>query len=262
MRRAVPAVLTFMVAAQASAQISAERWKAVKQWSVKVLAEHPHDRRAFTQGLVWHDGLLYESTGQHGWSSVRRVEPATGAVLAQYDLDRSLFGEGLALASGRLIQLTWQTGLALVYDAASLAPVDQFVYQGEGWGLAWDGRRLAMSDGTSRLTFRDPETFDVLETREVTLDGLPLANLNELEHADGLLYANVWLEDRIVAIDPETGKVRAVIDASGLLSPLERRGVDALNGIAYDPVSETFWITGKYWPWMFQVVFVPEKSLP
>lgn len=260
MKLVVPTAATaflLILASPAAAQNSAEHWQRVEQWTVKVLASHPHDRRAYTQGLLWHDGALYESTGQHGRSSVRRVDPATGAVLSEYDLDRSLFGEGLALVDGRLIQLTWQSGLAFVYDAASLVPVDQFVYEGEGWGLAWDGRRLVMSDGTSRLTFRDPKTFDVLATREVTLDGVPLVNLNELEHVEGSIYANVWHEDRIVVIDPETGKVRAVIDASTLVSPAERAGVEVLNGIAYDPVSATFWITGKYWPWMFQVVFVP-----
>lgn len=260
MKPIVPTVLVLLLASPATAQVSAEHWKKAEQWTIKVLAEHPHDRRAFTQGLLWHDGLLYESTGQHGLSSVRRVEPTTAVVVAQYDLDPSLFGEGLALVGGRLIQLTWQAGLAFVYDAASLVPVDQFVYQGEGWGLTWDGRRLVMSDGSSRLTFRDPATFDVLETRVVTLDGVPLTHLNELEYVDGRVYANVWYDDHIVVIDPETGKVRAVIDASGLLSPLERRGVDVLNGIAYDPVSATFWITGKNWPWMFQVVFVPPKK--
>ena len=230
--------------------------KKAEQLRVEVLAEHPHDREAFTQGLLWHDGVLWESTGQYGRSSVRKVDPMSGAVLLQTDLDPNLFGEGLALVDDRFIQLTWMSGLALVYDAASLVPTGQFTYSGQGWGLAFDGERLVMSNGSAELTYRDPETFAVLGKVRVTLEGRPLANLNELEVAEGWIYANVWQQERIYRIEAASGKVRAVIDASGLLSPMERFRTDVFNGIAYDDTSQTFWITGKNWPTMFQVVFV------
>ncbi len=233
--------------------------KGVEQLVVEVVAEYPHDRCAFTQGLVWDGDVLCESTGQYEESSVRRVDPETGQVLALHELHPRLFGEGLALVDGRLIQLTWNSGRALVYDAESLLPVEELAYEGQGWGLAWDGRRLIMSDGTSRLTFRDPTSFAKLGSVQVTLAGKPLTELNELELAQGQLYANVWQKDFIVRIDLETGKVTATIDASGLISPMERSAADVLNGIAYDPRTQTFWITGKYWPTMFQVTFEPPE---
>jgi len=234
----------------------------VEQLVVKVLAEYPHDPRAFTQGLVWHDGVLYESTGNWGVSTIRRVDPATGAVLASRPIDPGLFGEGLALIGNQLIQLTWKAGLALVYDAGNLLLIDQLGYRGEGWGLAYDGKRLVMSDGTSWLSFRDPAGLALISKLEVKLAGEGAGQLNELEFAEGALYANVWPEERIVRIDPSGGAVTAVIDASGLLSPAERRSVDVLNGIAYDPQSKNFWLTGKYWPKMFRVVFVPASDSP
>ena len=229
----------------------------VEQLQVEVLAAYPHDPTAFTQGLVWDGGLLYESTGLYGRSTVRRVDPVDGRILEKTPLEPNLFGEGLALAGDRLIQLTWKAGIALVYDQASLQPVDRYGYNGEGWGLAFDGERLAMSNGSSLLTFRDPIDLRWLSTLEVRLAGEPLDRLNELEFAGGKLYANVWGENRIVRIDPASGQVTAVIDAEGLLTPQEASMVDVLNGIAYDPMSETFWLTGKFWPRIFQVVFVP-----
>ena len=249
----------FLFGCRADAQVPARDAKKAERLRVEVLAEHPHDRSAFTQGLLWHDGALWESTGQYGQSSLRKVDPTSGAVLLQTDLDANLFAEGLALVEDRFIQLTWMSGLALVYDAASLVPTGQFTYAGQGWGLAFDGERLVMSNGGSELTFRDPETFAALGTVRVTLEGRPLANLNELEVAEGWIYANVWQQERIYRIAPESGKVRAVIDASGLLSPMERFGTDVLNGIAYDSATQTFWITGKNWPTMFQVLFVEER---
>ena len=261
-KKSAAAALTLLLVfgCNSEAQVSARKkpsasGKKAERLTVEVLAEFPHDRGAFTQGLLWDDGHLWESTGEYGRSTLRQVDPATGEVRRQVDVDPALFAEGLALVGDRLIQLTWRSGLALAYDKASLAVVGQFTYQGQGWGLAWDGRRLVMSDGSSRLTFRDAETFEALGTLRVTLDGAPLGSLNELEVVDGWIYANLWQDDRIVRIDPESGKVRAVIDASGLLSPMERLTTDVLNGIAYDPDSKTFWITGKNWPSMFQVAF-------
>ncbi|MEM7583867.1 MAG: glutaminyl-peptide cyclotransferase [Acidobacteriota bacterium] len=231
--------------------------KPVEHLAIEIKAVYPHDPVAFTQGLVWDGGVLYESTGLYGRSSLRRVEPVSGEVMEIRSVDPNLFGEGLARVGDRLLQLTWHAGITLVYDLATLDLVDEYGFNGEGWGLAYDGERLAMSDGSHRVTFRDQEDFRWLATLEVKLEGKPVNYLNELEFAEGSLYANVWGEDRIVRIDPDTGRVTAVIDASDLLSPAEKSRVDVLNGIAYDPVSKTFWLTGKFWPKMFQVVFVP-----
>jgi glutaminyl-peptide cyclotransferase len=231
------------------------RSRTVQRLQVKVQAVYPHDPGAFTQGLVWDGGVLYEGTGLYGKSSLRRVEPMSGEVLARRAVDPNLFGEGLARVDDRLYQLTWKAGIVLVYDLASLELIDEYGFNGQGWGLAYDGTRLLMSDGSHRLTVRDLADFRWRATIEVTQDGRPVDQLNELEFAEGALYANVWGEERIVRVDPDTGEVDAVIDASGLLSPDERARVDVLNGIAYDPVSKTFWLTGKFWPKMFQVVF-------
>jgi glutaminyl-peptide cyclotransferase len=229
------------------------------QLGVQVLNVYPHDTRAFTQGLLLHEGKLYESTGLAGpsISSVREVEVTTGQVLRRVNLATPLFGEGLARVGSRLIQLTWQDQLAFVYDLATFETLDQFTYDTEGWGLCRDGSRLIMSDGSSTLYYRDPVTFELLGQVGVTLDGQPLASLNELECVGSLVYANVWLTDMIVAIHKEAGAVTAVIDASGLLTPAERASADVLNGIAYNPETDTFLITGKLWPKLFEVRWVP-----
>lgn len=223
---------------------------------IDVLREFPHDIGAYTQGLLWYEGKLYESTGETGKSDLRRLDPTTGAVERVIDLDPSLFGEGLARVGRRLIQLTWKSEIAFVYDLDTFETEDDFTYVGEGWGLAFDGRRLIMSDGSARLTFRDPQTFDETGDLLVTLRGLAFRNLNELEWVDGSIYANVWQQDIIVRIDPRSGEISEVIDAAGLLSLSESRGTDVLNGIAYNPESQTFYITGKLWPKMFEVRFV------
>lgn len=246
-------VLAVLLGCQPAPRAAAD----VEELVVKVLEEYPHDRGAFCQGLLWHDGVLFESTGQYGRSTLRRVDPKSGAVLERLDLDPGLFGEGLALAGGHFVQLTWKAGLALVYDEKDLVPNGQHSYGGEGWGLAWDGERLLMSNGSARITFRDAATFEPVRELGVTLGGRPVKRLNELEVAEGLLYANIWQETWIARIDPKTGEVTARIDASGLLSRFDRRGTDVLNCIAYDPDSKTFWVTGKLWPLMFHVVFVP-----
>ncbi len=225
--------------------------------TVQVLGSTPHDRSAFTQGLVWFQGALYESTGLYGQSTVREVDRATGEVRRQVRLDPTVFAEGLAQVGDRLVQITWQQGVAYVYDIATLERLDQFTYTGEGWGLCNDGARLVMSDGSSALTFRDPETFGAIGTVSVTLDGRPLDRLNELECVGDRVYANVWMSDLIVRIDPGSGRVDAAIDAGNLLPPAERIGADVLNGIAYDPEQDVFLITGKLWPRVFEVRFVP-----
>lgn len=223
---------------------------------VEVVARHPHDRSAFTQGLLWHDGHLYESTGMRGRSTLRRVALETGEVLQQRSLERRLFAEGLARVGDRLYQLTWTAGEAHVWTLDGFEHRRTFEYEGEGWGLCHDGTHLVMSDGSDRLTVRDPETFQVSRVVRVRLDGRPLDQLNELECVEGVIWANVWQSDEIVRIDPASGRVTAVVDASGLLSVDERWEADVLNGIAWIPERERFVITGKYWPHLFEVRFV------
>ncbi len=230
--------------------------RAPEQLVVKVRASFPHDPGAFTQGLVYYRGRLYESTGLNGRSSVRRVDPRSGRVEAQTALEPTFFGEGLARVGEQLWQLTWKDGRAFVWGLEDLHPVGQHRYPGEGWGLCFDGRRLVMSDGTSRLAFRDPATFERTGGVTVEHDGQPVRHLNELECVGGAVYANIWQEERIVRIDPDTGRVTAWIDASGLLAPEQRAGVDVLNGIAYVPERGTFLLTGKLWPRLFEVELV------
>jgi len=231
--------------------------EAVARLGVEIVAIYPHDPEAYTQGLLWHEGLLYESTGLRGASSLRQVDLATGLIRQRRDLSRTLFGEGLARVGEELIQLTWEAGRALRYDLETFQPKGEFTYSGEGWGLCFDGQRLVMSDGSDTLTFRDPKTFAVIGRIAVTLDGRPLTQLNELECVEGEVYANIWRTDRIVRIDPATGLVRAVIDATGLLPPGERAHTDVLNGIAWRPETDTFFLTGKLWPRLFEVRWIP-----
>jgi glutaminyl-peptide cyclotransferase len=225
---------------------------------VRVVSTRPHDTASYTQGLVWDHGTLYESAGLYSQSTLRQVDPASGAVKRQVKVPDRYFAEGLALVGDRLIQLTWQEGTAFVYRASDFGKLRELSYQGEGWGLCHDGKRLVMSDGSDRLTFRDPETFSVLGTVQVKLGGAPVDRLNELECVDGAVYANVYMTEDILRIDPATGDVTAVIDASGLLSPADyQAGAEVLNGIAWMPGTKTFLITGKHWPLMFEVEFVP-----
>lgn len=236
--------------------------RRVEQLRVHVLERLPHDREAFTQGLEVADGgVLYEGTGLEGRSSVRRgpigAEPTT-----RVDLPASLFGEGLTLVGPRLWQLTWRDGIAFERDAKTLAERSRVRYEGEGWGLCHDaGRdRLVMSDGSARLTFRDPGTFRRTGGVDVARDGRPVGRLNELECTDdGSVYANVYRTDTIVRIDPDSGAVTAEVDASGLLRPGESEGAGVLNGVAALPGTDEFLVTGKLWPRMFRVEFVPAR---
>jgi glutaminyl-peptide cyclotransferase len=240
---------------RASAQqpLFAKQPEALK---VSVVRTYPHDRSAFTQGLIWRDGFLYESTGLVGRSSLRKVDVTTGSVKQQVPVPTPYFAEGLADVGNRLFQLTWRHGRVFLYDKNTLGRVGELAYEGEGWGLCHDGRSLVMSNGSDTLTVRSAATFAVTRTVKVTMGGRPLERLNELECVDGDVYANVWTTDSIVRIDMKSGTVTARIDASGLLAPAERFGVDVLNGIAYDPADRTFLITGKLWPKLFRVRFV------
>jgi glutaminyl-peptide cyclotransferase len=225
----------------------------------RVIAEYPHDRRAFTQGLVYVDGVLYEGTGLNGQSTLRRVDLETGEVQQAVGLSEEYFGEGIAVLGDRIYQLTWKNGVCVVFDRETFELQEVFTYETEGWGLTTDGERLIMSDGTNRLFIRDPETFAELDTIDV-YDGVrAIWNLNELEVVDGEIWANVWQTDRIARIDPETGQVTGWIDLTGLLSEKdrERHPVDVLNGISYDPETGRLFVTGKLWPKLFEIEVVP-----
>lgn len=230
----------------------------VKSLRVDIVRELPHDTTAYTQGLLWRDGWLYESTGQYGDSRLRRIDPESGAVVQELYTSPAFFGEGLAAVEDQLIMLTWKAERAFVYDASSFEQVRMFRYRGEGWGLCHDsGRsRLIMSNGSDTLTIRDSTTFEPRDSVRVALRGRPLTQLNELACVGGVVYANVYQEDYLVVIDLETGRVTHQIDAAGLLTTNEARSVDVLNGIAYDPDADSFYITGKDWPKMFEVRFV------
>jgi glutamine cyclotransferase len=231
---------------------------APARWQTRVVATYPHDPEAFTQGLVWAgEGELFESTGRRGSSSLRLVEVATGEVRRRHDLEPQYFGEGLALVDDELVQLTWQEDIAFRYDAATFEPTGTFSYDTEGWGLCHDGEQLVMSDGSATLTKRDPSSFAVTESVAVTLDGAPLDELNELECVDESVYANVLGDDNIYRIDPTSGRVDAVIDASDLEPLVDRSGGKVLNGIAFDPESEHFFVTGKNWRTLYEVTFEP-----
>ena len=220
----------------------------------QIVRVYPHARDAFTQGLVYLDGFLYESTGLNGASSVRKVDLASGAVLQRVDLDGRYFGEGLTAWGPNLVQLTWRSGVGFVYDRRTLRQRQTFRYRGEGWGLTHDGRRLIMSDGTAVLRFLDPLTFAQAQELRVHDAGRPVTRLNELEYVRGEIYANVWPTDRIARISPETGQVLGWIDLSGLLTPAERTStVGELNGIAYDAQRDRLFVTGKRWPKLFEI---------
>lgn len=231
--------------------------QGVTRMRVQIIRAYPHDPTAFTQGLLFDGGRLYESTGLVGQSSLREVELETGRVIRKVDVPPPIFAEGLALVGERLVQLTWQNGRALQYDRRTFARQGEFSYRGEGWGLCRSGTQLVMSDGSANLTFRRATDFGVTRVLPVTLEGHPLPQLNELECVNGAVYANVWMQDLIVRIDPATGAVTEQIEVPALLSPLERRNADqVLNGIAYDAADQSFLITGKLWPKLFRVRFV------
>jgi glutamine cyclotransferase len=219
-----------------------------------VVARHPHDRGAFTQGLFFHQGRLFESTGQVGTSGIREVDLASGRVLRQAALEAPHFGEGIAVVGDRLFQLTWQSGKAFTYDWKTFRRLGSFSYDGEGWGLTTDGTALIMSTGGSSLLWRDPATFAVTRTLPVTDHGVPVSNLNELEWVEGEVWANLWQSDQLARIDPATGEVTGYVNLAGILPSSERNGQeDVLNGIAYEPSTKRLLVTGKLWPTVFEI---------
>ena len=227
----------------------------------RIVNTYPHDPRAFTQGLVFADGILYEGTGLRGQSSLRKVDLETGNILRLRQLSAHFFGEGITIYGNRIIQVTWRAKVGFVYDIQTFQLLETFNYSTEGWGITHNGRALIMSDGTSTLYFLDPQTFQEVHRLEVhTRDG-PVSRLNELEYVQGEIYANVWKTDRIARISPETGEVVGWIDLEGLLRPEDRnRRIDVLNGIAYDVKNDRLFVTGKLWPKLFEIeLVVPEK---
>jgi glutamine cyclotransferase len=219
-----------------------------RQLAYEIVASTPHDPLASTQGLLLHEGVYYESTGGYGSSTLRRVEPASGKVLQIRDLPPTAFGEGLALRGDRLYQLEWKSGKGFIYDLESFDRVGDFRYEGEGWGLAWDGTHFILSDGSDRLRFLDPETFAVVRTVAVHDPLGPVDQLNELEFIEGKVYANRWHEDEILVIDPASGTVEAILNLAAQERPRPRDPESVLNGIAWDPASGLLHVTGKRWP--------------
>jgi glutamine cyclotransferase len=228
----------------------------VAMWVPEILATVPHDTGAFTQGLIVHDEVIYESTGLYGESTLRQVDLETGEVTRRVELDDTFFGEGLELVDGTLVQLTWQQQTAIVWDAETFSELNRFSYEGEGWGLCADGDVLVLSDGTPTLRFYDPASFELVDEVAVTRDGEPVFALNELECVGGLVFANVWMTTDIVVIDPATGDVVAVVDAASLDEVDDPSGGAVLNGIAYDETRDVFLLTGKLWPTIYVVRFV------
>lgn len=223
-------------------------------YGYEVVHAWPHDPGAYTQGLVFHDGKLLESTGQVGRSSLRRVELETGKVLQKVDVPEPYFAEGITLLKGKIYQLTWQHQLGFIYDAWTFEKIGKFNYQGEGWGLTNDGQSLILSDGTNRLRFLDPENFQVRKTIAVFDGSMPAIEINELEYVQGEIYANIWHADRIARIDPQTGRMVGWIDLTGLLARGEVHDEEAvLNGIAYDETNGRLFVTGKLWPKLFEI---------
>lgn len=228
-------------------------------YTFRVINSYPHDTGAFTQGLLWDNGVLYESTGNVKTStSLRRVNLEDGEVLQIETQPDPYFGEGLVLWDDKLIQLTWRDQVAFVYDKESFAQISQFEYDTEGWGLTHNGRQLIMSDGSNILYFRDPETFAELGQVLVFAGDQPVFNLNELEYVDGEVWANIWPTDRIARIDPDSGQVMGWVDLTSLLDSTNlTEPVDVLNGIAYDAENERLFVTGKLWPVLFEIELVP-----
>lgn len=228
-------------------------------YTYAVVAVYPHDREAYTQGLLFDQGVLYEGTGLKGRSSLRKVELSTGKVLQQIDLPAEYFGEGITIFGDQIYQLTWQSQIGFIYDKTTLEQRDEFTYPTEGWGITQDGTRLIMSDGTPRLYFRDPATLAELGTVEVHDQNGPVVRLNELEYVQGEVYANIWQTDRIARIDPSNGQVVGWIDLAGLVPASERTNGDAvLNGIAYLADTDRLFVTGKLWPNLFEIKVVPQ----
>ncbi len=220
-------------------------------WNVEVIGSYPHDPLAFTQGLTWDDGAILEGTGKYGSSELRRVELATGSIQKRHPLAKEFFGEGITIADKNIYQLTWKQGIAFVYHRSDWKEADRLRYEGQGWGITFDGTHLITSDGSSTLRFRRTSDLHVVREIKVRDERFPISKLNELEFVRGRIYANVWYRDRIAVIDPESGKVEAWIDLSQLWP--DRPSDKVLNGIAYDSTGDRLFVTGKNWPKLYEI---------
>jgi glutaminyl-peptide cyclotransferase len=270
-KKIFPFLLSFLVLLACVPPISlseaapnSSKFNHIPIYGYKIINTYPHDSSAFTQGLVYDNGELYEGTGKYGCSTLRRVDLETGNVLKQIDLDNNLFGEGVAIFNDRLIQLTWQSGLGLVYYKNNLTKMKEFGYLTEGWGITSDGKRLIMSDGTNTLHFLDAETFAEQRQLSVMANGAPVKGLNELEYINGEIYANMWPTNWIVIISPDSGEVIGAANLQGILDQVDGQGshgvVDVLNGIAYDASGNRLFVTGKLWPWLFEIELITKDS--
>ena len=235
---------------------------SIKTYSYKIVNSYPHDPNAFTQGLEYDDGLLYEGTGGYGQSSLRRVDIQTGRVVDIVHLEDEFFAEGIAIWKDRIIQLTWRSFQGFVWDKENLTRTGSFSYRREGWGITSDATRLIMSDGSDALYFLDPSDYSLQGSIRVTADGEPVKGLNELEYINGMIYANLWPSTWIAIISPDTGEVTGRIDLSGIMDEggIPKRRVDVLNGIAYDPSEGRLFVTGKLWPSLFEIELVEDSN--
>jgi glutamine cyclotransferase len=247
-------VLLLLLACSSSAPQAGQHAGPPPVYTYEVRDSYPHDPAAFTQGLVIQDGALFESTGLHNSSSLRKVDLRTGRVLKRVDVPSEYFAEGMTIFRGKIFQLTWQTHKGFVYDPDSFEKTGEFAYEGEGWGLTHDEQFLIMSDGTNSLRFLDPSSFQVVRTIKVFDGARPLTQLNELEYIKGEIYANIWQTDRIARIAPASGEVLGWIDLTGLLKiKNDSEPVNVLNGIAYDEAQDRLFVTGKLWPKLFEI---------
>jgi len=257
-RRSILVILLFVCAVAASTP--AKPPISIPTDGYQIIHSYPHDSKAFTQGLIYVDGHLYESTGLNGRSSLRMVDLTTGQIRQEHDLPTEYFGEGLTDWGSNLIQLTWTAHKGFVYDRFSFSILRTFDYQGEGWGLTHDGTQLILSDGTAYLRFLDPKSFRVTRRIHVVDDaGRAVDNLNELEYIHGEIFANIWHSDKIARISPHTGKILGWVDLSGIIDPRELQGEAVLNGIAYDSSGDRLFVTGKLWPRLFEIKIAHRK---
>jgi len=232
---------------------------AIQQYTYNIVNTYPHDKNAFTQGLAYDNGNLYEGTGLNSYSTLRRVELETGTVLQIHTLEDQYFGEGIAILNNKIIQLTWQSHKAFIYDKETFNPLDEFTYPTEGWGITHDNKSLIMSDGTATLHFLDPDTYQETNTIEVHDNNGLVTQLNELEYINGTIYANIWTQEKIAIINPQNGQIKAWINLTGITQTenLDANGV--LNGIAYDPNQNRLFITGKLWSQLYQITLIPRE---
>jgi glutamine cyclotransferase len=228
------------------------------RYTYRIIQTYPHDTNAFTEGLVYSNGSLYESTGEYGTSTLRQVDLETGGVTQKITLANQYYGEGLALVDDLLVQLTWKEHTGFVYDASTFGLRGNFSYPTEGWGLTYDGHQLIMSDGTSTLYFLDPSTYERTGSIEVQDANTSIINLNELEYINGSIYANIWLTNQIAVINPQTGQLQATIDLAGIYQSSDPNAV--LNGIAYDKQNNRLFVTGKDWPNLYQIELNPQTQ--